>query len=100
MFREVVVKTGGTKASHSARMLWIEPSIFLSGQSRNLERMIQSISVRRPSVAVDFSSAAERVDEVLFDPPEVVFGLRIGETENRARVGAGPKTCGTPYRSR
>ena len=39
-------------------------------------------------LSVEFRQPTQSADKVLFDPPEVVFGLGIGKAKNSACVGA------------
>jgi hypothetical protein len=86
MFRQVVIEAGRegvTKCPHPG----IETTVFFTSQPGNLERPVPAI-ILKPLFAVKFRGAAKSRDEILFNAPEVIFGLGIGKTENGARIGS------------
>src|SRR2546425_10246487 len=85
MFPKVVVEAGSEGVTESAHF-WIEPTVFRAGQTRNLQRVVAAILLE-VLLAVQFRRATKSQDEILFNAPEIVFGLSIGKTENRACVG-------------
>ena len=73
----------------------IKPAVLLAGEAWNLERAIEPIpgdGIR----AIHLRRPPQRLDVVALDTREVVLGLRIGEPEGRARVGAGPDVRDAP----
>ena len=84
--QEEVVKTCGEGIAQCAH-LRVETGVFLSGEPRNLERMVKSIFVDR-FLSVDFRQPSHSANEVLLDAPEVVLCLSIGEAEYGAGIGA------------
>ena len=86
MTREVVVESGGEGVAQRTHMR-VETRVFLAGQPRNLECVVESIFIES-LLAVNFRSAAEGEDKVFLDAPEVVFGLSVGKAEHGAGVGA------------
>ena len=85
MFGQVIIEAGSEGIAESPH-LRIEPAIFFAGQARNLERVVKAILVQA-LLAVQLGSSAQSENEILFDAPEIILGLRVGKTKDSARVG-------------
>src|SRR5882762_7086935 len=85
MFGQVIIEAGSEGIAES-RHLRIEPAIFFAGQARNFERVVKAILVQA-LLAVQLGSSAKSENEILFDAPVIILGLRVGKTEDSARVG-------------